>query len=96
VTTIGVCAFDSCSSLTSVVIGDGVTTIDWYAFNGCSSLTSVYYTGTAEEWEGIGIGGSNSSLTSATRYYYSATTPTEAGNYWHYVDGVPTPWTTEP
>ncbi len=42
------------------------------------------------------MGYSNSNLTSATRYYYSETTPTEAGNYWHYVDGVPTPWTTEP
>ena len=25
-------------------------------------------------------------------YYYSETAPTEEGNYWHYVDGVPTPW----
>jgi hypothetical protein len=96
VTTIGANAFDSCDLLTSVVIPDSVTTIGDYAFEGCSSLTSVYYTGTAEDWAGIEMGYLNYNLTSATRYYYSATTPTEAGNYWHYVDGVPTPWTTEP
>ena len=27
-----------------------------------------------------------------TVYYYSETEPAEAGNYWHYVDGVPTIW----
>lgn len=27
-----------------------------------------------------------------TIYFYSETEPTEEGNYWHYVDGVPTPW----
>lgn len=27
-----------------------------------------------------------------TVYYYSEEAPTEAGNYWHYVDGVPTVW----
>jgi hypothetical protein len=27
-----------------------------------------------------------------TVYFYSETKPTEEGNYWHYVDGVPTKW----
>ena len=27
-----------------------------------------------------------------TVLYYSETSPSEAGNYWHYVDGVPTEW----
>ena len=38
---IGRSAFDNCSSLTSVEIGDSVTGIGNYAFSGCSSLTSV-------------------------------------------------------
>ena len=41
VTTIGSGAFDGCSSLTSVTIGDSVTTIGVCAFVLCSSLTSV-------------------------------------------------------
>ncbi len=36
--------------------------------------------------------GYNNKLLNATRYYYSATAPTTSGNYWHYVNGKPTPW----
>ena len=41
VTTIGVCAFQYCESLTSVTIPDSVTTIGEDAFYECTSLTSV-------------------------------------------------------
>ena len=34
-------AFDNCSSLTSVTIGNSVTSIGYSAFSGCSSLTSI-------------------------------------------------------
>jgi hypothetical protein len=74
------------------VIPDGVEYIGWGAFDGCNSINTVYYVGTAEDWAGISIGSYNDSLTSATIYYYSETKPTTAGNYWHYVDGVPTVW----
>ena len=40
-TSIGANAFDGCSGLTSVTIGNGVTTIEYCAFGGCSGLTSV-------------------------------------------------------
>ena len=93
VTSIGNRVFYNCDGLTSVTIGDGVTSIGYGAFYGCSSLTNVYYNGTASEWSAISISSvNNSSLTDATRYYYSETEPTEEGNYWHYVDGVPTKW----
>ena len=92
VTSIGSYAFVYCNSLTSVVIPDSVTSIGDYAFYNCISLTSVYYKGTAEEWSGISIGSYNTNLPNATRYYYSESQPAEAGNWWHYVDGVPTAW----
>jgi len=84
VTSIGSYVFYSCSRLSSVIIGDGVTSIGSYAFDNCTSLTSVYYKGTPSDWANISIGGSNSYLTNATRYYYSETAPTQEGNYWHY------------
>ena len=81
---IGNRAFAGCDSLKSVIIGDAVTSIGSEAFEYCDAFTSVYYMGTATDWESITIGSSNATLTSATRYYYSETAPTEDGNFWHY------------
>ena len=67
--------------------------------------TNPYYHGTQSQWEQIQIvginadGGSifgdNIEIKNATIYFYSETEPTQLGNYWRYVDGVPTPWKTE-
>ncbi|MBR2969408.1 MAG: leucine-rich repeat domain-containing protein, partial [Clostridia bacterium] len=84
--------FSGFDATAEFVIPDSVTSIDNFAFDGCSSLTSVYYEGTASDWLGISIDFYNGDLTSATRYYYSETQPTSSGNWWHYVNGVPTAW----
>ncbi len=92
VQTIGSYAFASCTNLTSVVIGDSVQEIGIGAFYICGNLTSVYYNGTESEWNAISMESSNSYLTDVTRYYYSENEPVGEGNYWRYVDGVPTVW----
>ena len=64
------------------------------------SLT-VYHCHIAEQWENveveytfkkIGIHPIDCYGDYATHYFYSETKPTGEGHYWHYLDGVPTPW----
>lgn len=95
VTIIGNSVFYKCDALESLIIGSGVTSIGngiiYYETD--AKLKSVYYGGSAEEWNTIAIGKYNGNLTDATRYYYSATAPLEEGNFWHYIEDVPTVWT---
>ncbi|MBO5068366.1 MAG: leucine-rich repeat protein [Clostridia bacterium] len=97
VISIGKNTFYECSSLTNISIPNSVTSIGSYAFYGCSILGKVYYGGTAEEWAKVSIGApyTNPPLTNATFYYYIENEndlPADNGNYWHYVDGIPTVW----
>ena len=92
VTSIGDYTFWGCDLLANITIPNTVTSIGFGAFEGCTTLASVYFTGTAEDWNNIYISLYNSPLTDATIYYYSESQPTEEGDYWHYVDGVPTVW----
>ncbi len=96
VTIIGNSVFYKCDALESLIIGSGVTSIGngiIYYESYDAKLKSVYYGGSAEEWNTIAIGEYNGNLTDATRYYYSATAPLEEGNFWHYIEDVPTVWT---
>ena len=105
VTSIGEGAFYNCSGLTSLTIPGDTITIGHDAFVGCYNLSNVYcshysmdsyydwYSGKylRQSWEE-----SNQNLINATRYYYrevlSYSEKYDHENYWHYVDGVPTPW----
>ena len=80
------------TSITDVVLQADIKGIGSYAFNNPSDLAIIYYCGSAISWGKIPIGFSNFYLTKATVYCYSDTQPTTVGNYWHYVDGVPTKW----
>lgn len=76
----------------SVVISQSVTRIKIGAFYGCQDIKKVYYVGTKSDFEKIVIDDFNNELLDADRYYYSEEKCIESGNYWHYVDGVPTIW----
>ena len=94
VTTIGDSAFSGCAANTDgirVVLGSGIEFVDTYVFY-FSIVDAVYYSGSESDWNKIEFGGSTEELTSPDRYYYAETEPTNGGNYWHWVDGVPTKW----
>ena len=65
VTSIGRYAFDGCSGLTSVTIGNGVTSIGYYAFYNCSGLTSITIPNSVTSIDSYAFGGC-SGLTSVT------------------------------
>ena len=86
-------AFNRCGKLERIVIPESITEIQG-AFSECSSLKEVYYKGTSEQWDALGIEeeplGENVALLEADRYYYRPDDPFKDGtaaegeNYWHY------------
>lgn len=92
VTEIEAFAFKDCARLTSIVIPDSVATVSQNAFDGCNNLDTVYYLGNADGWAAVLIDSFNDCLTNAVCCYYSESQPADEGNYWHYVQGVPTVW----
>lgn len=89
-TKMGTYAFAFCSSLEYIVMDiNPALYIFQYAFIGCDSLSTVYRVNrNTMQVENEG----NELLFAATFSYYSEEEPVEEGNYWRYVDGVPTVW----
>ena len=89
-------SFYWCENLNSIVIPDSVVEVAEGVFHECDSLGKIMYKGTSNQWSEITINALyNGSLAGATVYYYLESTPEEPGNYWHYVDDVPTIWGNE-
>ena len=83
--------FKACTALKSVLIRKTVTRIEDSVFEGCSALETIFYQGSAYNWSTIYKGLNNGTISNATIYLYSESQPS-SGNYWHYVNGVPTKW----
>ena len=79
-------ALTYCPALKEIVIPKSITYIDSFAFEMCDNLSTIYYCGETEQWTKLNF------KSNANVYYYSESQPTKEGNYWHYVDGVPTVW----
>lgn len=91
-------AFAYCTSLKEIVIEGFSIALSDYAFLGCDNIERVYFNGTKLNWEYLPKGNNENYLSYDKVYFFSGTRPTEDGNFWHYVDGVPTVWpeVTEP
>ena len=96
VKSLGYHCFTSCTRLESIVIGNEMESIGTLAgdcgFSTCSSLAAVYYEGTESEWNAISLNQDKDVLEAKGLRFYSENEPGEPGNYWHYVNGVPTAW----
>jgi len=84
--------FESCLGLEQLLLPGTIKEIGHGAFNNCISLKEIYYAGDEAAWNQITVKSMNTNFTKAKVYFYSETRPTAEGNYWHLVDGVPTPW----
>ena len=89
-TNIPVAAFNNCYFIKNITLPTNVTSMGDYAFQNCSNLKIIYYEGSESNWSNISIGLNNDCLTAAKLYYYSEISI--EGNYWHYVNDVPTVW----
>ena len=96
-------AFAYCKNLEWILIGSGVSKIGSDPLKEAKENCLVFYQGTDAQWDAIeiygdGTGGDgyypdlNSRLLRGVHYCYSRTEPVVEGDYWHYVDDVPTVW----
>ena len=69
-----------------------MTSVGNWAFDDCDNFENVFYGGTEDEFANVEIDEANGYFEETTKYFYSEEQPTEEGNYWHYVDGVPASW----
>ncbi|MBR2975084.1 MAG: leucine-rich repeat protein [Clostridia bacterium] len=74
--------------LTTELISGG-----YHTFEGCTNLTEVFFIGNKSQWSSIRMTiAHDGTFPDVTVYYYSENQPTDSGNYWHYVNDVPTKW----
>ena len=85
------------TNLTSVIIPNSVITMEGYIFKNCNDLNiyceaSEKPSGWDASWASKDQISNPAHETPHTVYWYSENVPQEDGNYWHYVNNVPTIW----
>ncbi len=84
-------AIQYCTSLKELVIPDTITYINGGAFWGSTRPKTIYYMGADfEAWKQVS--GYMWMSDGAEIYYYTETRPLMPGDWWHFVDDVPTLW----
>ena len=91
-TCIGAYAFSGAFELLTLFFTNALVVVEENAFLDVPNLQRIYFYGTQEEFEKISIAAGNEAFTNATVYFYSATKPTEDGNFWRYVSGFIYTW----
>ena len=85
-------ALEGSSKLEYVILGTQVTYIGGSAFSPGYPIVDVFYEGTEYDFDLNVLLSGRDSLTGTVLYFYSETPPTESGNFWHYVNGLPVKW----
>ena len=90
-----VIAMSYCGNLRVMVIGPDVESV-LVGENSSNGKYSVYVFMDKETWEGSILSYDKfpvaNGFSKKETFFYSETEPTEEGKFWHYVNGVPTPW----
>ncbi len=76
--------------LKNVVVPNSVVQILDFGLCQANTKINIFFEGTSSQWKAISK--YEAAYRSANIYYYSEIRPTTSGNYWHYVNGVATPW----
>lgn len=93
---LGDLAFEG-SALKEIVLPSSLEYLGASPFRHCENLASIFYEGTETAWMKLKAQNNEDVqhdwlYSNATLYYLSEDRPQGTGNYWHYVNGVPTVW----
>lgn len=87
---LGEMAFEPIHRLASIVLPSSIAELGNNAFGRENSYPEhIYFKGDESAWNSLVYGTDNADL---PVYFYSEESPAREGNYWHYVNDVPTVW----